>query len=98
MLCIAAQKQGERFLCGRAELIDELETAAPGWLRRRNAAAWVHFLKVRPGCALKDYALQGSGCDIFVSTLYSALRSQWHLLCCLFTDATLQQGVAPPNG
>lgn len=46
----AAQKQGERFLCGRAELVDELETAAPAWLRRRNAAAWnpawVHFLKV----------------------------------------------------
>lgn len=46
----AAQKQGERFLCGRAELVDELETAAPAWLRRRHAAAWnpawVHFLKV----------------------------------------------------
>ena len=41
------QKQGERFLCGRAELIDELEAAAPAWLRRRNAAAWVHFLKAR---------------------------------------------------
>ena len=46
----AAQKQGERFLAGRAELVDELETAAPAWLRRRHAAAWnpawVHFLKV----------------------------------------------------
>lgn len=49
--CAAAQKQGERFLCGRAELIDELETAAPSWLRRRNAAAWVHFLKARAAWA-----------------------------------------------
>ena len=39
-------------MCGRAELIDELETAAPGWLRRRNAAAWVHFLKARAAWAL----------------------------------------------
>jgi len=47
----AAQKQAERFLCGRCELMDELETAMPAWLRRRHAAqwnpAWVHFLQAR---------------------------------------------------
>ncbi|CAL8463844.1 g3378 [Coccomyxa elongata] len=44
------ENQDARFLSGRAEIIDELESSIPGWLRERNAAMWypryVHFLRV----------------------------------------------------
>ena len=85
LLCAAAQKQGERFLCGRAELIDELETAAPGWLRRRNAAAWVHFLKARPGRALPRDVVQGAHSTASGSKPRGALQNTCHVLRSLFT-------------
>ena len=41
-----------RFMSGRAQVIDELETTIPVWLRRRNPQwypKFVHILTVWPG-------------------------------------------------
>lgn len=47
------ENQEARFLSGRAEIIDELETSIPAWVRARNAQSWcpryIHFLRVRSG-------------------------------------------------
>ena len=44
------ENQDARFLSGRAEIIDELESSIPSCLRARNAQSWypryVHFLRV----------------------------------------------------
>lgn len=44
------ENQDARFLSGRAEIIDELESSIPRWLCDRTAAMWypryVHFLRV----------------------------------------------------
>lgn len=43
------ENQDARFLSGCAEIIDELESSIPSWLRARNAQSWypryVHFLR-----------------------------------------------------
>ena len=75
----AAQKQAERFLCGRCELMDELETAMPTWLRRRHAAqwnpAWVHFLQAR---ARQPRALPVSaGCSSCCTTTPFMFLEHW---------------------
>ena len=48
--CQANDDDGTKYLCSKAQLIDELEASLPGWVRR---PAWypqfVHLLKVRPG-------------------------------------------------
>lgn len=41
-----------RFMSGRAQVIDELETTIPVWLRQRNPQwypKFVHILRVWPG-------------------------------------------------
>jgi len=41
--------EGLRFLCSKAEVIDEIETVVPQWVKNRNPAwypAYIHVLKV----------------------------------------------------
>ncbi len=41
--------EGLRFLCSKAEVIDEIETVVPQWVKNRNPEwypAYIHVLKV----------------------------------------------------
>ena len=41
--------EGLRFLCSKAEVIDEIETVVPQWVKSRNPEwypAYIHVLKV----------------------------------------------------
>lgn len=43
------ENEGLNFLCSKAEVIDELETTVPDWVKKRNPGwypAYVHVLKV----------------------------------------------------
>ena len=43
------ENEGLRFLCSKAEVIDEIETTVPQWVKDRNPGwypAFVHVLKV----------------------------------------------------
>jgi len=47
--------EGLRFLCSKAEVIDEIETVVPQWVKNRNPEwypAYIHVLKVTS--CLKD--------------------------------------------
>ena len=56
----ANDDDGTKYLCSKAQLIDELEASLPGWVRR---PAWypqfVHLLKVRPGGRAMIHKLAG---------------------------------------
>ena len=58
----ANDDDGTKYLCSKAQLIDELEASLPGWVRR---PAWypqfVHLLKVRPGFRVKELCRGGCG-------------------------------------
>ncbi|DBA98675.1 hypothetical protein WJX77_002585 [Trebouxia sp. C0004] len=46
--------EGLRFLCSKAEVIDEIETVVPQWVKNRNPEwypAYIHVLKVNPESA-----------------------------------------------
>ncbi|DBA86726.1 TPA: hypothetical protein ACH3X2_005431 [Trebouxia sp. C0005] len=46
--------EGLRFLCSKAEVIDEIETVVPWWVKSRNPEwypAYIHVLKVNPESA-----------------------------------------------
>lgn len=43
------ENEGLNFLCSKAEVIDELETTVPDWVKAKNPGwypAYVHILKV----------------------------------------------------
>ena len=45
------ENEGLRFLCSKAEVIDEIESTVPEWVKKRNPGwypAFVHVLKVDP--------------------------------------------------
>ena len=45
------ENEGLRFLCSKAEVIDEIESTVPEWVKKRNPGwypAFVHVLKVVP--------------------------------------------------
>lgn len=59
-MCLqVSENQAARFMAGRAEIIDELESSLPAWLRRRTMSrcypTYIHFIKV-------DTALTTSVC------------------------------------
>lgn len=47
--CVSVQDEGLRFLCSKAEIIDELETTLPQWVK---SGTWyppfIHILKIHP--------------------------------------------------
>ncbi|KAL3131635.1 hypothetical protein ABBQ38_007932 [Trebouxia sp. C0009 RCD-2024] len=48
------ENEGLRFLCSKAEVIDEIESTVPQWVKDRNPSwypAYVHVLKVNPESA-----------------------------------------------
>ena len=78
-MCLqVSENQAARFMAGRAEIIDELESSLPAWLRRRTMSScyptYIHFIKV-------DTALTTSVC---MSVQYIILSGSFpmHLMYC----------------
>ena len=61
------ENEGLRFLCSKAEVIDEIETTVPQWVKDRNPGwypAYVHVLKVhtQPTAAVASCCQGGCAC------------------------------------